>query len=191
MRRIPVASVLVAYYSRTGNTRKMAVAIAKGVESQGVEAIVREVQKLRMDRLPDWDAIILGSPTYYGTMASEVKKLLDESVKLHGRLEGRVGGAFSSSANIAGGNETTILDIVNALLIHGMIVQGDPRGDHYGPVSIGAPDKRSLDQCTRYGERVALLVKRLNSRAGTSGFGRGKGKRGRGRMGKQGWIAEG
>ncbi len=94
-------------------------------------------------------------------MAYQIKKLLDDSVKFHSKLEGKVGAAFSSSANIAGGNETTILDILNAMLIHGMIIQGDSQGDHYGPVAIGAPDNRSTKECLRLGSRVAKLVSKL------------------------------
>ena len=104
---------------------------------------------------------VFGSPTYYGTMAFQVKKLLDESVKLHGKLDGKIGAAFSSAANIGGGNETTVLDIINAFLIHGMIIQGDPKGDHYGPVSIGAPDERAQANCKRMGKRIATLAKKL------------------------------
>jgi len=94
-------------------------------------------------------------------MAAEIKKLLDDSVKFHGKLEGKVGAAFASSANVGGGNETTILDILNAMLIHGMIVQGDWQGDHYGPVAIGAPDARANKECLRMGSRIARLVKRI------------------------------
>jgi NAD(P)H dehydrogenase (quinone) len=83
-------------------------------------------------------------------------------VAFHGQLEGKVGGAFASSANIGGGNETTILAILEALLIHGMVVQGTSSGDHYGPVAIGRPDTRASGQCTAYGERVAALAKRLH-----------------------------
>jgi NAD(P)H dehydrogenase (quinone) len=72
-----------------------------------------------------------------------------------------VGAAFASSANVGGGNETTILDILNALLIHGMVVRGDHRYDHYGPVSIGRPDKRALTCCESYAKNVAALAKKL------------------------------
>ena len=107
------------------------------------------------------DAIVIGSPTYYGSMAAEIKKLLDDSVKFHGKLDGKIGAAFASSANIAGGNETTILDILNAMLIHGMIIQGDPKGDHYGPVAIGVPDERTLNECLRLASRIAKLIKKI------------------------------
>jgi len=158
-----MAGVLIIYYSRTGNTKKMAESVAEGIKKEGVEAIVREVGKVDADELLKYEAIVIGSPTYYGTMAAEIKKLLDDSVKLHGELNGKVGAAFASSANVGGGNETTILDILNAMLIHGMIIQGDPQGDHYGPVAIGAPDSRAAKQCVRLGAKVAKLVKRLHS----------------------------
>ena len=82
-------------------------------------------------------------------------------MKLHGRLDGKVGAAFSSSANIGGGNETVIISLVEAFLVHGMVVQGIPKGDHYGPVSIGAPDDRVAKQCKALGERVARLAAKL------------------------------
>ena len=154
-----MAKALVIYYSQTGNTKKMAKSILEGIKKEGLKAVLKEVKEVAVDELLKYDAIVMGSPTYYGTMAAEMKQLLDESVKFHGRLDGKVGAAFSSSANVGGGNETTILDILNAMLIHGMIIQGDPQGDHYGPVSIGAPDARVTKQCLRLGLRVAKLVK--------------------------------
>ena len=77
-------------------------------------------------------------------------------------MKGKVGGAFSSSANIGGGNETTILDLLKALLIHGMVVQGMPNGDHYGPVAIGAPDDRAKAQCANFGRAMAELAVKLH-----------------------------
>lgn len=156
-----MAKVLVIYYSKTGNTEEMARAVGEGVKGEGVEVEVKKVEDTKADELLEADGIIIGSPTYYGGMAASLKELLDESVKFHGELEGKVGGAFSSSANIGGGNETTIMDILKAFLIHGMIIQGTPEGDHYGPVAIGRPDKRSKSQCQDLGRRVAKLVKRL------------------------------
>jgi NAD(P)H dehydrogenase (quinone) len=139
----------------------MAAAIAEGINKEGLEAVVKEVKDVNADELLKYEAIVMGSPTYYGTMSADIKRLLDESVKFHGKLDGKVGAAFSSSANIGGGNETTVLDILKAMLIHGMIIQGDPQGDHYGAVAISAPDNRATRQCSRMGERIAKLVKRL------------------------------
>ena len=104
-----------------------------------------------------------GKPTYYGHMAAPLKQLFDELVGSHGRLDGKVGAAFSSAANIGGGNETTIMGIIEAMLIGGMVVQGDPEGDHYGPVSIGRPDQRVQQQCARRGRRIAELTRKVAS----------------------------
>jgi len=156
-----MAKALVTYYSQGGNTEKMAKKVHEVLKGEGVDATLMRIEEVRVDDLAAYDAIVLGSPTYYGTMAWQVKRLLDESVKLHGGLKGKVGAAFSSSANIGGGNETTILDILDAMLIHGMVVQGEPAGDHYGPVAVGAPDARALKCCERMAKNVAALVNKL------------------------------
>lgn len=156
-----MAKALVIYYSGTGNTQKMAESIGEGIKKEGLDTLIKDVKDVEVDELLKYDAIVIGSPTYYGTMAAQIKKLLDDSVEFHGKLEGKIGAAFASSANVAGGNETTILDILNAMLIHGMIIQGDPQGDHYGAVSIGAPDSRATKECVRLGSRVAKLVKKI------------------------------
>jgi NAD(P)H dehydrogenase (quinone) len=156
-----MAKVLVCYYSRTGNTEEMAEKIAEVMKGEGLDVDLAKVEDTKVDELLNYDCLIFGSPTYYGSMAWPMKKLLDESVKFHGRMKGKIGGAFSSSANVGGGNETTILSILKALIIHGMIVQGEPSGDHYGPVSIGTPDKRALKNCERYAKNLSPLVKKL------------------------------
>ena len=156
-----MASVLVIYYTRTGNTKKMAELISDGLKSNGQEVECKRVEDVSLDDLKQADGVIIGSPTYYGTMSAEIKQLLDESVKLHGRLDGKLGAAFSTAANIAGGNETTVLGILNALLIHGFIIQGNPVGSHYGPVSIGEPDKRVITECKSFSDRFSLLLSKL------------------------------
>ena len=156
--------MIVLYHSRTGNTEKMAKAVAEGAAAAGLEVATAKAEGFKAERLKDYGAIAVGSPTYYGTMAAEVKKLIDESVRLHGALEGRVGGAFASSANVGGGNETTIMDILQAMLIHGMVVQGTHVGDHYGPVAIGAPDARALEECKALGRRMARLLQTVEGK---------------------------
>ena len=153
--------VLVLYYSKTGNTEKMARLIEEGARGEGLETVSKPIAEATLEDLQDADGIVIGSPTYYGLPASEIIRFIDESVKLHGRLDGKVGAAFSSSANIGGGNETVIMSILQAMLVHGMVIQGIPKGDHYGPVSIGAPDDRASRQCRLLGERVAKLVRKM------------------------------
>lgn len=157
-----MAKVLIVYYSRTGNTKAMAEIVAEGArEVAGAEVDVRPVDECGVEDLLAADAIIMGSPVYYGSMAAELKKLIDESVSHHGKLVGKVGGAFASSGGPGGGNETTVMDILKCWLIHGMIVQGDAAGDHYGPIAVGAPDERSRQECLKLGRNVAHLADRL------------------------------
>jgi len=156
-----MSRVGIIYYSRTGNTEKMARAVYEGVKSEGVEVELKKVEETRPEDLLKWDGIIVGSPCYYGLPAAPVKDLFDRSVKYHGNLDGKVGGAFCSSAQVGGGNETTILAILQMMLIHGMVVKGTPTGDHYGPVSIEKPGENAESQCRSLGARVARLVKRM------------------------------
>jgi NAD(P)H dehydrogenase (quinone) len=156
-----MAKILIVYYSRTGHTKEMAKLIAEGVKQANVEVEVKPVQETKLEDLLEVDGIIIGSPTYFGSMAAEIKKLLDDSIKLLGKLEGKIGGAFSSSTNIGGGNETTIMSILQALLIHGMVVRGIAKGDHYGPVAIEKPDERSRKLCIRYGIKMGELVLKI------------------------------
>jgi len=154
--------ILVIYYSRTGHTKEMARLIADGIEQEGgVSCEVKAVADVKVDELLDAKGIVIGSPTYYGNAATEIRKLFDDSVKFHGKLDGKVGAAFTSAANIGGGNETTLLSILQSMLVHGMVVEGLPSGDHYGPVAVNAPDERVKKQCNNQGRRVARLVRKL------------------------------
>ncbi|HSV32033.1 MAG TPA: flavodoxin domain-containing protein [Atribacteraceae bacterium] len=150
---------LVLYHTRTGTTHKMAEIIGKTLEGEGIPTDLREPSNCEVSSLKEYDLIIIGSPTYYGTMAAEVKAFLDDSVQFHRALDGKIGGAFSSSANLAGGNETTIMSIIGALLIHGMVVKGISKGSHYGPVAVGSVDTRAEEECITYARELARLTK--------------------------------
>lgn len=156
-----MAKMLVLYFTRTGNTKAMAEIVADAAEKEGAEVTLKDVEDAKPEEMLDYEAIVAGSPTYYGGMAGKMKDFFDFSVAHHGKLSGKVGGAFSSSANIGGGNETTVLDILHVMLIHGMTVQGTAEGDHYGPVSVDAPDDRVKAQCEALGRRTASLAKKL------------------------------
>jgi NAD(P)H dehydrogenase (quinone) len=94
--------------------------------SAGAEAVLKNVAETKLDDLTGADGIIIGSPTYYGQMVAEIKGLFDISSEIRGRLENKVGAAFTASASVEGGNQTTMISIIQALLIHSMIVVGDP-----------------------------------------------------------------
>ncbi len=156
-----MAKGIVIYHSRSGNTQIMAETIAGAMVEAGLPTECKAVADVTPDDMFAADAVVIGSPTYYGQMAAPIKQLLDESVSKHGKLDRKIGGAFTSSVNVGGGNETTIRGILDALLIHGFIIEGDPQGDHYGPVSLGKPDDRAIKQCKRKGKRIAELTIKL------------------------------
>jgi NAD(P)H dehydrogenase (quinone) len=157
-----MAKILIVYDSRTGHTEKMAFAVAEGVRQiSGVEVNVKKVDQTSIEDLVSADGIIMGSPTYYGQMSAKLKVFIDESVKIHGKLEGKVGAAFTSSGGTATGAETTLLSILQAMLVHGMIVQGRTNDKHYGAAAVGAPREKELESCKELGKRVASLVAKL------------------------------
>ncbi|MEM2739408.1 MAG: flavodoxin domain-containing protein [Candidatus Bathyarchaeia archaeon] len=158
-----MTKILIVYYSRTGNTKRLAEVFAEALKGEGVEVDLKPVSGVKPEDLEAYDGIAIGSPTYYGLMASEVKKLIDDSVKIHGRLDGKVGAAFTSAGGYSTGAETTILSIISSMLIHGMIVQGDPEDYHYGVAVKGRGGRSDLEAVRRKAKRMADLVKRLAS----------------------------
>ncbi|MFP3904501.1 MAG: flavodoxin family protein, partial [Armatimonadota bacterium] len=137
-------------------------AVVEGAKTvEGLDLHLRSIEELTADDLLEYDAIIMGSPVYFGTMAAEVKQLIDVSVKHFTELDGKLGGAFASSGAAHGGNETTILDICKALMVHGMIVRGIAEGSHYGPVAVGEPDDEECEECREYGRTMGQLAVKL------------------------------
>jgi NAD(P)H dehydrogenase (quinone) len=158
-----MAKVLVVYDSRSGNTENMALSVAKGAEQVGdIEVTVKKAEQTTPDDLLAADGIIMGSPTYYGQMSAKLKALLDASIKVHKKLTGKVGAAFTSSGGTSTGAETTLISILQAMLVHGMIIQGRADDKHYGATAVGNPKKRDLEYCEELGKNVATLVKKLN-----------------------------
>lgn len=143
-----MSKVLVLYYSSYGHIEQMANAVAEGARAAGASVDVRRVPetvpeevaknahfKLQqdaplasVDELPDYDAIIIGAPTRYGRMPAQMAAFLDQTGGLwaRGALNGKVGGAFTSTATQHGGQETTLFSIITNLLHFGMTVVGLP-----------------------------------------------------------------
>ncbi|MDQ0345931.1 NAD(P)H:quinone oxidoreductase [Ancylobacter vacuolatus] len=143
-----MAKVLVLYYSTYGHIEAMAEAIAEGAREAGADVAVKRVPETvpeevakaghfkldhkapiaTVDELKDYDAIIFGAPTRFGTVASQMRSFIDQTGGLWftGALVGKVGSVFTSSATQHGGQESTILGFVPTLLHHGMVVVGLP-----------------------------------------------------------------
>jgi NAD(P)H dehydrogenase (quinone) len=92
-----------------------------------------------------------------------LKKVFDDFVGIRTKMENKVGAAFASSGFWAGGNETTLMSILQCLLIYGMIIVGDPMSatGHYGATAVAAPDDKATDTAQKLGARVAELCKKL------------------------------
>ena len=156
--------ILVLYFSKGGNTRRLAEAIAEGVEKvDGVRALLRPCQDVTREDFIACKGMIVGSPVYFGSMAAELKKVLDDFVSVRRQMEDKIGAAFCTSGDASGGKETTMLSIIQALLIYGMIIVGDPLAatGHYGVACVGAPDNGTCENGRKLGRRVAELAIRL------------------------------
>jgi len=156
--------ILILYFSKSGNTRKLAEAIVKGVENvEGVNAVLKKTDEVTKEDFVASDGVIAGSPVYFGLMAAQLKKIFDEFVGVRKKMEGKVGAAFATSADPSGGKETTMMSIIQTMLIYGMVVVGDPMSatGHFGVSCVGAPDGMIEDNGMKLGQRVAELAKKL------------------------------
>ena len=126
--------ILVLYYSKGGNTAKLARNIAAGVTDGGGEAVIKTTADVTKEDFLTAAGVIAGSPVYFGVMAAELKRIFDEFVSTRRKMENKVGAAFATGGHHTGGKETTMLSIIQCMLIYGMIVAGDPMdaSGHYG-----------------------------------------------------------
>ena len=158
--------ILILYYSKGGNTRKVAERIAEGIQSiSGVKALLKSTQEVKKEDFVESAGVIAGSPVYFGVMAWDLKRVFDEYVVIRRKMENKVGAAFATSGDPSGGKETTIISIIQCLLIYGMIVVGDPMEatGHYGVACVGAPDEGTSENARKLGRRVAELCMKLGS----------------------------
>ena len=171
--------VLVAYYSLTGNTEKMARGVAEGIRRvPGVTAIVKQAGEVTKQDLEAADGIILGCPTYYANIPGKMKVVIDDwSWKMKVDFTDKVGGAFSTGGGQVGGKEHVVISLLLFLLSNRMAVVGplygnDKTGSEWGepgsaamtgPLDPGVSEQE-LDSARRLGERVAGFVKKLTAR---------------------------
>ncbi|MBW2011259.1 MAG: NAD(P)H-dependent oxidoreductase [Deltaproteobacteria bacterium] len=156
--------VLILYFSKSGNTQKLAEAIAKGVEKvEGVNGVLKNTDEVTQEDFLASDGVIAGSPVYFGVMAAELKKVFDDFVGTRKKMEGKVGAAFATSGDLTGGKETVMMSILQTMLIYGMVIVGDPMSatGHYGVACVGEPDTKTEENGMKLGQRVAELVGKL------------------------------
>ncbi len=199
-----MTKVLVLYYSTYGHIETMAKAVAEGIRQvDGAEAVIKRVPELmprevaekagaKLDQeapiadpaeLTDYDAIIVGTPTRFGNMASQMRNFWDQTGGhwMNGGLIGKVGSVFTSTAT-GGGNETTILSTQVTLMHHGMVIVGIPYsakelleiderrgGSPYGAGTMALgdgsrqPGEKELALARFQGRHVAEIAKKLSA----------------------------
>lgn len=198
-----MTKLLVLYYSSYGHIEQMANAVAEGARASGAEVDIRRVPEtapaavveaagFRMNashlelrdpnELADYDAIIVGTPTRYGRMSSQMASFWDTAggVWAQGKLNGKVGAAFTSTASQHGGQETTLFSVLTNLLHFGMTIVGldygfsgqmgvdeVKGGAPYGATTIAdgdgsrRPSETDLGGARYLGERVARTAAKL------------------------------
>jgi NAD(P)H dehydrogenase (quinone) len=198
-----MAKVLVLYYSAYGHIEKMAEAVAEGARAAGAVVDIKRVPELvpaevakashykldqpapvaTIDDLKNYDAIVVGTGTRFGRMSSQMANFLDQAGGLWatGALNGKVGGAFSSTASQHGGQETTLFSIITNLLHFGMVIVGLDYGyqghmgvkEIHGGTPYGAttitdgdgsrqPSDVELDGARYQGRRIAETAAKLH-----------------------------
>lgn len=196
------ANVLIAFYSRNGSTEKMAQAVAEGARAAGAEVRLRRARDIVhpdvMAKAPGWaensvrmhsqypaptsedaewaDAIIFGTPTRFGNAAAELKAYIDSlgGLWFQGKLNGKVGSAFTSTSTPHGGNETTILSLYNPLAHLGFVIvptgyldpaafkAGTPYGaSHVSGQNSSPPTEDELAVARFQGKRVTQVAAAL------------------------------
>jgi len=157
--RVEPVKLLVAYDSLTGNVEAMAKAVAEGASEAGGLVTLKRVDEVEVEEIPSYDAFAFGSPTHCGTMTAKMNEFFNQKmIKYWGKLRYKVAVPFASSGGLGGGNEMTLLSIISAIMNFGMMTFGVPDYVspgvtlHYGAVSIGEPDKSSLEACKLLGK---------------------------------------
>lgn len=163
-----MSKILIIIDGREGGAiDRMARVVATGVRAEGVEAIVETVGNAQVGDLAQYDGVIIGSPCHFAGPSAAIKQFMDATWGVRGQLTGKVGGAFTASEHIGGGNEMTLHALLDFFLVHGMVLQGDPEGDYFGPIAVvpsNDPGEMIVDdsgECHRLGKRLAALINKL------------------------------
>jgi NAD(P)H dehydrogenase (quinone) len=160
-------TVLIAYHSVSGSTEKMAQGVAEGAKAvSSTKVLLKRVGEVSTDDLLSSDAVIVGSPVYFGNMSGEVKIFFDNWLLKFGvfrdfKMRNKVGGAFATGGSVSNGKELTMLAILEAMLVNQMIVVGG--GGAFGASATTGPESPGIDDkelaaARDLGKRVAEVA---------------------------------
>lgn len=169
---VDTVRVLIVYHSLTGNTEALAEAVAEGARSVPRTTVaVKSVDEVENSDLEACDAMLIGSPTYWGTIATPVKQFIDDRRPFMGD---KVGGAFATGGGDGGGKELVVLSLVTAMLNNGMVIVGphfEEEGIRFGGFGVAVTtgtsspgvDETEMAIGRVLGERVADVASRLKA----------------------------
>ena len=165
----PAARLLVVYHSASGNTEKMAEGVVDGAKAvSGVNVILKRVADVTVNDLASSDAVIVGSPVYFGNMSGEIKTFFDNwgltskfDLFRERKMRNKIGAAFATGGAISNGKEVTMLSILAAMLVNQMIAVGG--GGAFGASATTGPDSPGIDdkelaEARELGKRVAEVT---------------------------------
>ncbi|UMZ74150.1 flavodoxin family protein [Natranaerofaba carboxydovora] len=163
-----MANYLILFYTKSGNTKKMANAIYEGIKNTELGASDFNLDlynisdnNIVMHELENYDCIIVGAPIHYGKLASPMNDFLESSFENNISLEDKIGGCFTSYGVDIQGAELAILSLVQFFLEQGMIVPGINKEEAFGQIIAGTPDDEILSKCREYGQKIAHLTKSI------------------------------
>ncbi len=148
--------VLILYYSGSGNSKKMAKAIAEAMKSSAMSVTLEDAGKFDIALLPNYDSIVLGSPTYFSNVAWQIKKVIDESIVHYSgeKLKGKVAGIFTSAGTSRDGKDCLkMLEVALGFHLGMKVVEGILRVD-------GESDKEIEKRCQEYGKKLVKEIER-------------------------------
>ena len=152
---VALKRLLIVYYSKTGNTQKMAEWIGEGARKEGVEVELKRVEDCGVGELAEADGLVLGTPTYFSNMAWQVKKLVDESITLYRKehlLRGRVAGCFTSSGTQRDGEDCIRMMELTLGHHHEMnVLPGVSR-------AAWGKEEKVAEMCREYGAELARML---------------------------------
>ncbi len=160
-------TVLITYHSATGNTEKMAQGVADGAKAvSGTSVVLKRVGDVSGNDLVSADAVVVGSPVYFGNMSGEVKTFFDNwllkfDLSRDRKMRNKVGAVFATGGAISNGKEVTMLTMLAAMLVNQMIVVGG--GGAFGASATTGPDSPGIDdkelaEARSLGQRVAEVA---------------------------------
>ncbi len=161
-----MGNVLVLYYSKEGSTQKMAEYVAEGARSvSDIDVRLKSIDQAGPEDVLWCNGMAVGSPTYLGTVAAEMKRFWEDLLPVWQSIDGKIGCAFSSQGGWGGGAELTCMSLMTIMLNYGMLVFGatDYSGKqftlHYGVTQAGEPRlEKEVEACKRLGRRLAEWV---------------------------------